>query len=601
VIDADAAPEKVQGKKVSSRARPPSLLGSLLWTGLGILFLLHNLGKVPDLWAITVRYWPVLLILLGVGKIIDYYRRKDLVSLRVGEIIGILILILVGLAVTRVTTSNFARSFRAIPWEINVGGTSVRPGQWLGNSYAYSAETSYAIPPSTPVRIENAYGQVIVSPGGEGEIRIRLKKEVYQNDEKRAKEIADRIRVEGGLEDSAFLTGQDRQSEAEDGVETRGSVFVVKTNRDSLDSEDYRFNTDMEVTIPKNVGLQISNLYGEVRVENLVGPLDVSTTHNPIEIRDCVGDVTTSNRYGETRLTNLTGNVSVDARGDVYVETIRGNVDVRDKYSPVVISGVEGKVTVSNTDQSINVSNITESVVIEAPGANVQVTDLRSSLKVSTSHRNVNISNVDSNVELQSKYSTIMLKDIKGDVNIDSNTDRINADNINGRLKLEGKGSGIVANNIGGSLEIHTTLKDVSVNDFSGGCNVTNEYADVSLSTATLGMNVAVTNHNGGISLSLPEGAAFQIDATAKNGRVISNYSGLQSLQDSDENETLKAKLGSEGPMILLNTDNNNIRILTLGRRDNRGTRKDPSGPPIEAKRPPEPGPPPRPAVEMAR
>jgi hypothetical protein len=571
VISAGASQEKARGIEASSQGRPPSLLGGLLWTSLGILFLLHNFGKIPDLWSMAGHYWPILLILLGVGKVIDYYRQKDRVSLRVGEIIGILILILVGLAATRATSTHFAQSIKDIPWNINLGGTSVRPGQWFGNSYAYSEETSYPIPPSTSVRVENAYGQVVVSPGGEGEIRIRLKKVVYEDEEERAKEIADQIRVEGGLEGSASSPDEDKQSAEKLAAGTSANIFVIKTNRDSLSSEDHRFNTDMEVSIPKNIGLQIRNLYGEVHVANLAGQMNVSTTHNPIEIRDCIGDVTASNRYGETRLINLTGNVSVDARGDVHIETIKGNVDVRDRYSPVVISGVDGKVTVSNTDQSINISDVTQPVVIEAHGASVQVNNLRSTLKVSSSHRNVDISNVDSNVDLQSKYSTITLKDIKGSVDIDANSDRINADVIDGHLKLKGRGSGIVANNVRGSVEIHTTLKDVSVNDFSGSCSVTNEHADVSLSTPTLSKDgVAVINHNGGINLFLPQGMAFQIDATAKNGRVISEYAGLQSLQDSGENETLKTKSGSGGPKILLNTDNNNIHIRARESADDR-------------------------------
>jgi hypothetical protein len=570
-IGAGAPQGQAEQVNLSSEGRGPSLLGGLLWTGFGILFLLHNLGKVPDLWSMAGRYWPVLLILLGVGKVIDYYQQRGRVSLRVGEIIGILILIFVGLAVTRVTGSHFARSIRDIPWNINIGGTEVRPGQWFGNSYAYSEEKSYPIAPSTPVRVENAYGQVVVSPGAEEEVRIRLKKVIYQDDEKRAKEIAEQIRVEGGLDVSGAPVEQDKKFAGKIPSATPANIFVVKTNRDSLNSSDYRFNTDMEVSIPKNVELQIRNLYGEVRVTNLAGKLNISTTHNPIEIRDCIGDVTISNRYGETRLINLTGNVAVDSRGDVYVENIKGDVTVSDKYAPVVISGVDGKVSVSNTDQSINISKVSQPVVVDAPGAPVQVTDLRSTLRVTTSHRNVDISNVDSDVNLQSKYSTITLRDVKGNVDIDSNTDRINAESIGGHINLNGRGTGIVANDIKGSIEIRTTLKDVLVNGFSGGCNVTNEFADVSLSTMTLSKNgVAVTNHNGGIDLFLSQGTAFEIDAIAKNGRVNSEYPGLQSPQNSGENEILKAKSGSGGPKILLNTDNSSIHIRARESRNDR-------------------------------
>jgi hypothetical protein len=79
---------------------------------------------------------------------------------------------------------------------------------------------------------------------------------------------------------------------------------------------------------------------------------------------------------------------------------------------------------------------------------------------------------------------------------------------------------------------------------------------------------VAVTNRNGEIDLNLPQGAAFEIDAVAKNGRVISEYLGLRSSQNNNENEILKGKLGSAGPKILLNTENSDIHIRARENKD---------------------------------
>jgi hypothetical protein len=99
---------------MSDRRYRPSLLGGLLWTGLGIIFLLRNFGIGPDVWSLAARYWPILLILLGLGKVIDYYRQKEGVSLRVGEIIGILFLVMVGTLITKATQSHVGRIFRGL-------------------------------------------------------------------------------------------------------------------------------------------------------------------------------------------------------------------------------------------------------------------------------------------------------------------------------------------------------------------------------------------------------------------------------------------------------------------------------------------------------
>src|ERR671937_836864 len=85
-----------------SHKRRPTLMGGLLWTGLGVVFLLSNFGIGPGVWTMAGRYWPILLILLGLGKVIDHFRRKEGVSLRVGEVFGIFFLLLIGSFVTRI-------------------------------------------------------------------------------------------------------------------------------------------------------------------------------------------------------------------------------------------------------------------------------------------------------------------------------------------------------------------------------------------------------------------------------------------------------------------------------------------------------------------
>src|SRR5512136_2018964 len=104
----------------------PSLLGGLLWTGLGIVFLLRNFGIGPDFWSLAARYWPILLILLGLGKVIDYYRQKGGVSLRIGEVIGLLLVLALGSAMGKVLESDMADLFWRAP--IRFGNTDVNLG-----------------------------------------------------------------------------------------------------------------------------------------------------------------------------------------------------------------------------------------------------------------------------------------------------------------------------------------------------------------------------------------------------------------------------------------------------------------------------------------
>src|SRR5262245_48267587 len=165
---------------MSLRNRRPSVLGGVLWTGLGLLFLIRNFGYGPDFWRVAVRYWPILLILVGLGKVIDYYRQKQGISLRFGEVIGIVVVIIVGSFASRVSSSPGVREFISdLP--LSIGGTQVRIGDWPGTSYTFTEESSYPLPAPTPIRVENSYGSVTVSPGSDREVRVLLRKVVFHD------------------------------------------------------------------------------------------------------------------------------------------------------------------------------------------------------------------------------------------------------------------------------------------------------------------------------------------------------------------------------------------------------------------------------------
>lgn len=545
-----------------SQMRRPSLLGALLWVALGILFLLRNFGIGLDFWSLAGRYWPILLILLGLGKVIDYFLKKDAISIRVGEIVGILVLLLVGTAITRISDSHMGRIVR--DWPIQIGGSSVRPGQWIGESHTYSEEATYPLDHPMPIRIENSYGSVSVSPGSDREIRVHLKKVIFAN-EPRAKDIAGEVHLESASEKEGD-SNTSVKPEAEPGKKAAADHFVVRTNREALSSKNYSLNTDMEIFVPKDSQLQVVNTFGEVRIAEINGKLDLSTTHRDLVVRDCKGQFTISTRYADARLTNLVGNVSLDGRGRVYIEDIKGDVSVTDEYSPLEILSVDGKVTVSSTEGSIRIEEISKPVVIDARGTRVQVSSLKDRLKVTASYGHVDISETSSDIILESRNATLTLKEIGGNIEINSNSDRISADEIGGRIALKAQAGSVRLNGVKGPLNIQTTRTDVIVNELAGGCDITNEYANVSVSIQSLGKgDIHIKNQTGGIDLFLPEEASFSMDATARNGKVESDYAGLEPAKNEGNTGVLKSKVKTGGTRITLETDYSNIHIYPAG------------------------------------
>jgi uncharacterized protein DUF2154/cell wall-active antibiotic response 4TMS protein YvqF len=54
-----------------------SIWGAVVLIALGILLLLANLGLGFNPWSLLARFWPLILIFLGIGGIIDYFRTRS--------------------------------------------------------------------------------------------------------------------------------------------------------------------------------------------------------------------------------------------------------------------------------------------------------------------------------------------------------------------------------------------------------------------------------------------------------------------------------------------------------------------------------------------
>ena len=97
--------------------RRGSIVGALLLVGLGALFLYANLRGLNP-WPLVSRWWPLLLILLGLGKLWDHFRQRShpdaagTAGLSGGVIAVLIVLLLFGIALRRErgTQRNVRRS-----------------------------------------------------------------------------------------------------------------------------------------------------------------------------------------------------------------------------------------------------------------------------------------------------------------------------------------------------------------------------------------------------------------------------------------------------------------------------------------------------------
>lgn len=526
--------------------------GSLLWgsilIALGAIFLLKNFGFGLSFWKTAGQYWPLLLVVFGLQKIFDYYRLPRPRGFGAGDFFLLLFIIGFGLLAGKVARIDeewlrWAGNFRI--WKLPPISELRR------NSYRYSEELSYPVAAGSELLVENLGGELEIVAAAGGELKVGVRKVVYEDSSERAREIAEQIKV---------------------WIEKSSGRVALKTNRDELKGRNYDFKVDLTLHVPARINVKSSNKFGGTKVSGLEGEQEIEAVSGPIEVSDLKGNLVVRNTHGATTVADVTGNVTIAARhGRVRVERVGGDLSVQNYYAPIEVSEVSGLVSLKNNYSAVRASSLKGRAEIEAPGSSVELQDLASEARISSSYRPVRVERAAGNIFLNASYASLRAEGIGGDLSVEPSHSSLRAERIGGSLLVKGSGSRIEAADIKGRIEISTSLKDVAVSDFQGQLKIQAEHGDVIIEARRpLSSNIEVKSEYGKVELYLPEAGGFEIEAAARSGQIRSDFQApdLQLVQNGDAR--LSGVYGRGGSKIKIDTRYGNIYLRKAGRPERR-------------------------------
>ncbi|MFY9530961.1 MAG: DUF4097 family beta strand repeat-containing protein [Candidatus Acidiferrales bacterium] len=241
------------------------------------------------------------------------------------------------------------------------------------------------------------------------------------------------------------------------------------------------------------------------------------------------------------------------------------------KQASVTAKSDRGDINISDVSGGLNIS--TESGDIEIHGAGGDVT--------AELHRgDARVSEVKGNVRVSGRGNVIELEDIGGDAAIDGefygpirvnnvkNTTTYNSArtqltllHLSGRFEMDS--GGLQISDVAGNAILSTHNRDVEVENVAGRLQIASTHGDVQVRYAQPPKEeVTITNDSGGVDLTLPAKASFEISAVSRSGDVQSDFedSGLQLVNDNDTHK-LSGKFGSRGPRIQIATTYGTISL----------------------------------------
>src|SRR5271167_1060623 len=155
-----------------------SFSGPIILIAIGIVFLLGTMGVLDwhNLGRWFAHYWPVLLILSGVIKLIEYQQAQRLGTrasgIGAGGIFLIIVIIVSGLIATQTSRLNWEELRNQI--DLNDDGDF----PFFGSKYNFDDQLTQAFPAGASLHVTDTRGAVNISASEDDQIRVIVHKRI---------------------------------------------------------------------------------------------------------------------------------------------------------------------------------------------------------------------------------------------------------------------------------------------------------------------------------------------------------------------------------------------------------------------------------------
>lgn len=241
---------------------------------------------------------------------------------------------------------------------------------------------------------------------------------------------------------------------------------------------------------------------------------------------------------------------------------------------------------------------------VEAHGINGdnEVTDVQGDVDVATNHGDLRMARLGGNARLAAGHSDLInITDVKGKVDLDGHGSDLNIENVSGIVTVNGSYSGTLefknlaqpldfegargtelhvaaipgtlhldlsslnGTNVVGPVRFTARSRDIHLDQFTESVHVETDRGDIELHPVKAPLStIEATTKNGAIDLTLPPGAAFQLQGTVDRGEAANLY-GAPLQQDNDGHRaTIHGSVGN-GPAITLVSNRGNITVQKEG------------------------------------
>ena len=355
-----------------------SIFSGLLLIVLGILFLLARFHPNLGIWYLFWRFWPVLIILWGIAKLVDHMSAERAGESRPPLLTGgeaaLLLLIVFVLAGMGIYTK-----IRAKHPDMNIDL----------NVFSHKSSQSDELPPKTipagaHVMVTTAMGNIVAHVGDGNDLRVSVTETAEATNQAAAEQLLKSLKVV--IE------------------QTHDGYSVHPLNQEA---DDGHVIVDFDLTLPKSISLAADSHHGDVSISGLAGAVSVTAQTGDIEVHNIGSDVTAQLTKGDARIDDISGNVCITGRGnEIEMNDVTGDATVQGEFfGPVRIRNVSKTTHYSSQAGDLTLSRLTGR--LELDSGDINVSDVAGFAKLSTHDKDIEVENVAGRLDIAGTHGDI--------------------------------------------------------------------------------------------------------------------------------------------------------------------------------------------------
>jgi DUF4097 and DUF4098 domain-containing protein YvlB len=453
-----------------------SISGPIVLIAIGIVFLLGTIGVLDwhNLGHWFAHYWPVLLIISGVIKLIEYQQAQKegrrASGLGAGGILLVLLIVVCGLIATQMSRFNW----NDISDQIHINDDN--DFSLFGQKYNFTDQLSQAFPAGASLHVNDNRGAVNISASEDDQIRVTVHKRISadnQND-------ADKWNV--GTKPQITVSGN-----------------IVTVNANNQGAGDHWVAEDLDISLPRKAAVTASTHNGDVGILGREGNLDVTSQHGQVTASDITGKVALNLDHSSARISQITSDVSIDGRSDdVSIEDVKGTVHLNGEFMESVrLAKISQPVTFKSSRTDMDFSRLDGDLDLDS--GDLQASDVVGPIRLSTRSKDIRLTGVSGDVRLEDENGSVELRINKmGSLQVDNRKGDI-------QVYVPDK-SGFQADVRARNGEIETDFDQLKVNS-------TDDQATATGTVGGGGSRMIINNEHGTIEIRKASSAAEDSEA----------------------------------------------------------------------------------------